>query len=407
MSDPVAALILKPGREKSLLRLHPWIFSGAVKALEGKAAPGDTVQVEAADGTLLGFAAWSPKSQIRAKMWSFIADEVIDEAFFRKRVEQALSFRKSAGLEPGNHATSCRLLHAESDGLPGFVADRYGATIVMQCLSAGAEKWKSVVAAALQEMTGATAVYERSDSDVRKLEGLPKTKGWLHDAEHASSETKRETRFAITENGIQYQIDIENGHKTGFYLDQRDSRRLVGLESTGRDILNCFCYTGGFSLAAAQNGAKHITSVDVSADALQLAKENAALNGFEPARFEWIQEDVFNLLRQFAQEGRSFDGIILDPPKFAHTAAQAQRAARGYKDINRLAFSLLRPGGWLATFSCSGGVNSDLFQKIVASAALDAGVDAAITGLYHQSADHPVRLSVPETFYLKGLHCRV
>ena len=211
----------------------------------------------------------------------------------------------------------------------------------------------------------------------------------------------------ITENEIQYRIDIAAGHKTGFYLDQRESRRLVGLESAGRDILNCFCYTGGCSLAAAQNGAKHITSVDVSAEALQLAQENATLNGFAADRFEWIQEDVFQTLRRFMQEGRSFDGIVLDPPKFAQTAAQALRAARGYKDINRLAFGLLRPGGWLATFSCSGGVDADLFQKIVASAALDAGVDAAITGVYHQSADHPVRLSVPETFYLKGLHCRV
>lgn len=406
MSSTLPALILKPGREKSLLRRHPWIFSGAVKTVTGSAQSGDTVRVEAADGTTLGLAAWSPKSQIRAKVWSFDPGETIDETFFRQRVVQAVGFRESAGFAPREAGSACRLIHAESDGLPGFVADRYGDVIVMQCLSAGAERWKSTVAGALLEQTGATALYERSDSEVRSLEGLPKTKGWLippRDTSGAVPETQR----VITENGIKYLIDMENGHKTGFYLDQRDSRRLVGLESTGRDILNCFCYTGGFSLAAAQNGAKHITSVDVSADALQLAKENAALNGFEPARFEWIQEDVFNLLRQFAQEGRSFDGIILDPPKFAHTAAQAQRAARGYKDINRLAFSLLRPGGWLATFSCSGGVNSDLFQKIVASAALDAGVDAAITGLYHQSADHPVRLSVPETFYLKGLHCRV
>lgn len=406
MSSSLPVLILKRGREKSLLRRHPWIFSGAVKTVTGKPQAGDTLRIEAADGTTLGLAAWSPKSQIRAKVWSFDPAETINEAFFRERVAQAVAFRETAGFAPREIGSACRLIHAESDGLPGFIADRYGEVLVMQCLSAGAERWKNTVAEALLDATGAVAIYERSDTEVRGLEGLPKTRGWLippRGGSGAASDTQR----LITESGIQYRIDIENGHKTGFYLDQRESRRRVGLESAGRDILNCFCYTGGFSLAAAQNGAKHITSVDVSAEALQLAQDNAALNGFAPDRFEWIQEDVFQTLRRFTQEGRSFDGIVLDPPKFAHTAAQAQRAARGYKDINRLAFGLLRPGGWLATFSCSGGVDADLFQKIVASAALDAGVDAAITGVYHQSADHPVRLSVPETFYLKGLHCRL
>ncbi|WP_114984641.1 class I SAM-dependent rRNA methyltransferase [Cyclonatronum proteinivorum] len=406
MSSSLPVLLLKPGRVKSMLRRHPWIFSGAIKTVTGKPQPGETVRVEAADGTSLGLAAWSPKSQIRAKVWSFDPADSIDETFFWQRVAQAVDFRESASFAPRESGSVSRLIHAESDGLPGIVADRYGEVIVMQCLSAGAERWKAVVARALLQETGAVAIYERSDTEVRKLEGLPKTKGWLLTAKGAGT-AKPDTRLVITEDGIQYRIDIEAGHKTGFYLDQRESRRLVGLESAGREILNCFSYTGGFSLAAAKNGAKHITSIDVSAEALQLAQENAALNGFSADRFEWVQEDVFQTLRRFTQEGRSFDGIILDPPKFAHTASQAQRAARGYKDINRLAFGLLRPGGWLATFSCSGGVNAELFQKIVASAALDAGAEAAITGLYHQSADHPVRLSVPETAYLKGLHCRI
>ncbi len=390
-------LILKPGREKSLLRRHPWIFSGAVARMEGNPVSGDTVVVRAAGGEFLAWAAFSPASQIRARVWSWDEKEPIDDDFLRTRLRRALDARErliSAGM-----SDAMRLVHGESDGLPGVVADRYGDVVVLQLLSAGAERWRAELSEGVRELTGCACVYERSDADVRELEGLPAKCGVLHGALPAAG-------VQLREHGLVYGVDVAAGHKTGFYLDQRDNRKRIGELSRGCDVLNCFCYTGGFTLNALGGGAASVLSVDSSAGALTQAKDNLARNDLDAARAEWQEADVFKYLRILRDQGRSFDLVVLDPPKFAPTAAFAEKAARGYKDINLLALKLLRPGGLLASFSCSGGVSADLFQKILAGAALDAGVEATIAGRFAAAADHPVLLSFPEGDYLKGLLIR-
>ncbi len=390
-------LILKPGREKSLLRRHPWVFSGAVARVDGNPEAGDTVAVRAADGKFLAGAAYSPVSQIRARVWSWDEQERVDGNFLRARLQRAVEARER--LICAEAGDAMRLVHGESDGLPGVIADRYGDVLVLQLLSAGAERWRAEIADSVRELTGCACVYERSDADVRELEGLPAKSGVLHGALPAAG-------VQIREHGLTYGVDVVDGHKTGFYLDQRDNRRRIGELAREREVLNCFCYTGGFTLNALAGGAKSVLSVDSSADALAQAKHNLARNDLDAARAEWQEADVFKYLRTLRDQGRSFDLIVLDPPKFAPTAAFAEKAARGYKDINLLALKLLRPGGLLATFSCSGGIPAELFQKILAGAALDAGAAASIVGHFAAAADHPVLLSFPEGDYLKGLLLR-
>ncbi len=389
-------LILKPGREKSLLRRHPWIFSGALQRVEGNPAPGATVDVVSSKGEFLARAAYSPKSQILARAWTF-ADETVDADFLRRRVRE--SIRTRAGWIPSGVTDAVRLIYAESDRLPGLIVDRYGETLVLQSLTAGSEFWKETLADILLEETGLASIFERSDADVRELEGLPNIVRPLRGNPPGE--------VSIREHGLQFTVSLSEGHKTGFYLDQRDNRLRVRELAKERTVLDCFCYTGGFTLNALAGGAKSVLSVDASAAALDLGRKNAALNNLPADRQEWLEADVFQSLRRFRDEARSFDMIILDPPKFAPTRAQAERAARGYKDINLLAFKLLNPGGLLVTFSCSGGVDAGLFQSIVAGAALDAGVDAQILKHLSQAADHPVALNFPEGAYLKGLVCRV
>jgi 23S rRNA (cytosine1962-C5)-methyltransferase len=332
----------------------------------------------------LARASYSPNSQIRARVWSF-EDEPVEEQFFRKRMRSAIEARRK--LEVENKSTAFRLIYAESDGIPGLIVDRYGDVLVLQSLTAGSELWKETIADLLLEETGLSTIYERSDADVRELEGLVPKIGLLRG--HLSSFV-----FPITEHLLQFNINLQSGHKTGFYLDQRD-----------KDVLDCFCYTGGFTVNALAGGANSVLSIDSSAEALALCKENVALNQLDEARQTSLEGDVFQLLRKFRDENRSFDLIVLDPPKFAPTATQAERAARGYKDINLLAFKLLRPGGLLVTFSCSGGVDAGLFQKIIAGSALDAGVEAQIMEHLSQGPDHPISLHFPEGAYLKGLIC--
>jgi 23S rRNA (cytosine1962-C5)-methyltransferase len=392
----LANLILKPGREKSVHRRHPWIFSGAVQRVdETSAASGLTVDLLAFNGQFLARAAYSPISQIRARVWTF-TDEPIDADFFRKRIRQAIVKRQTLNITRDTNAY--RLIHAESDGIPGLIVDRYDDVLVLQSLTAGSEFWKETLADILLEETGLQNIYERSDADVRELEGLSPCTGSLRGGIY-------DLRLKIEEYGLKFNVDIAHGHKTGFYLDQRDNRQRVGELAQGRDVLNCFCYTGGFTVHALAGGAKSVVSVDSSADALATGQKNVLLNGQQAEGMEWVEADVFHYLRKLRDQNRSFDMIILDPPKFAPTAAQAEKAARGYKDINLLAFKLLRPGGILVTFSCSGGINADLFQKIIASAALDAGVEATMIGHLSQGADHPVSLHFPEGMYLKGLIC--
>ncbi|NOZ00132.1 MAG: methyltransferase domain-containing protein [Chloroflexi bacterium] len=387
------ALILKPGREKALLRRHPWVFSGALARVEGDPGMGETVDVLDSKGGFLARAAYSPHSQIRARVWTFDPAEAVDADFFRRRLDAAIRARQH--LAPATNAY--RLVHAESDRLPGLIVDRYGGVLVVQSLTAGVERWKETLADLLLDLTGLQDICERSDADVRTLEGLTARVGALRGAPPEMVE--------IREYGLEFRVDIARGHKTGFYLDQRANRHRVGQLAAGRQVLNCFCYTGGFTVHALAGGAESVVSVDTSADALALGRENVALNGQQADRCEWIEGDVFKELRKFRDARRAFDLIVLDPPKFAPTVAQVKHAARGYKDINLLAFKLLRPGGVLVTFSCSGGVDASLFQKIVAGAALDAGVHAQIIERLSQGADHPVALNFPEGAYLKGLVC--
>jgi 23S rRNA (cytosine1962-C5)-methyltransferase len=387
-------LHLKPGREKSLRRRHPWIFSGGIERVTGEPGAGDTVEVSDRSGKTLARAAYSPKSQIRARVWTFDAAQEVDAAFFRQRVMRALALREA--LPAARHANALRLVHGESDGLPGLVVDRYADVLVVQFLAAGVERWREPILDALVELSGASAVYERSDAETRRLEGLEARVGFARGDRAAK-------RCPIIEYGLNFRVDVEQGQKTGFFLDQRENRQRVRALAAGREVLDGFSYTGGFAINALAGGAKRVLALESSAEALAVARENLAANPLDASKVEFVQADVFTQLRRLRDQGASFDLVVLDPPKFAPTAAQARNAARAYKDINLLAFKLLRAGGLLATFSCSGGVDSALFQSIVAGAALDAGAEAKIIERFGAAADHPVALEFPEGEYLKGL----
>jgi 23S rRNA (cytosine1962-C5)-methyltransferase len=393
------AIHLKTGREKSILRHHPWIFSGAIERVTGDPTAGETVDVIDAHGGRLAKAAYSPASSIRARIWTFDPAEEISADFFSRKIHSALSLRNDL-LVFDQLNTVGRLIHAESDGIPGLIVDRYDNQLVIQILSAGIERWRTEIVDALKEKTEIENIYERSDVEVRKLEGLEERTGVL-------SGQMPPNEIEVVENGARFLVDVVHGQKTGFYIDQRINRKAIQDYSDGMEVLNCFAYTGAFSVYALSANAVHITSIDSSEEANKLAIKNIALNKLSPERTTILFSDVFIELRTMRDKGLSFDMIILDPPKFAPTAAQVRSAARGYKDINLLAFKLLRPGGTLATFSCSGGVSQDLFQKIVADAALDAGVDAKIIKHLTQGPDHPIALNFPEGSYLKGLVCRI
>lgn len=383
---------LRAGRERSLQRRHPWVFESAIA--KGGADPGETVRVESAEGEFLAWAAFSPSSQIRVRAWSFDAAERIDAAFFERRIARALAMRERLHVP----SDAVRLVHGESDGLPGLIVDRYGETLVAQFGAAGVERWKTVIVEALLRQTALQRFYERSDASVRALEGLPEQTGWLA-GEGATELTLREHDWRLS-------LDIATGHKTGYYLDQRDNRRRfaeVVRQHGCKRVLNCFSYTGGFSVAALAGGAERVISVDSSGPALARASAHVALNGFEAARHEALDADVNKTLRALIAAGEQFDAIVLDPPKLAPTSAHAERAARAYKDINRLGLKLLAPGGLLFTFSCSGGVGPELFHKIVAGAGMDAQVDAYILERVAAAPDHPQTLFFPEGDYLKGL----
>ena len=391
-------LILKPKRDKSLRNRHPWIFSGAVHRVDGQVADGQCVEVIAADGRWLARAAFSPHSQIRARVWTFDRNETVDPDFFVRRMEKAIALRRPI-LDAGD-TTACRIVCAESDGLPGLIVDRYDRWLICQFLAVGSEHWKAAIVEALSKrMPDCTGIYERSDIDVRRKEGLSPVTGVL------TGEPPPD-RIEIMENGRRYLVDVRVGHKTGFYLDQRDNRSLLGSFARNRRMLNCFAYTGGFAVAALAAGADRVINVDTSAAALDLARENSALNGFDETRLENICDDVFARLRTYHARGERFDLIVLDPPKFVKSKSDLKRGARGYKDINRLAFELLAPGGILFTFSCSGLMTQGLFQKVVADALLDTGRSAVVLRWLHQATDHPTALAFPEGSYLNGLVCQ-
>ena len=389
-----AALVLAAGRDRSLRRHHPWIYAGAIARVEGEPAAGDTVLVLSAAREPLARAAYSPQSQIRARIWTFDPRERVDAAFIARRMEAAIALR--ARLALSQHTNALRLVHGESDRLPGLIVDRYDDVLVVQFLSAGAERWRETVLDTLAAATGCTAIYERSEASVRALEGLPPRAGFVRGQRDAR-------RCPIVEYGLHFRVDVAEGQKTGFYLDQRENRQRVRALAADRAVLDAFCYTGGFAIAALAGGARRVLAVESSSAALAVARENLAVNGLEAAPASFVHADSFAHLRRLCAAGERFDLVVLDPPKLAPAAAHLRAAARAYKDINLLAFRLLAPGGLLATFSCSGAVSPALFQSIVAGAARDAGVDARILERLGAAADHPVALEFPEGEYLKGL----
>lgn len=397
---PDGELFLKPGKERSVARRHPWIYATAVARVVGRPAAGATVAVRAADGAWLAWAAYAPASSIRARCWSFVESELPEPAWLAARVRAAIARR--APLAAVTNAV--RLVFGEADGLPGFVADRYADQLVVQLQAAGVDAQRDVLLDALVAATGCADVYERSDSATRRREGLPPAAGVARGAEPSEL-------VAVHEHAVRYLVDVRRGHKTGFYIDQRDNRRLAGelvqrlAQDAGRApaVLNCFCYTGGFSIAAARSGAGQVLSIDSSAELLALAQRNWALNGLDPDAAQWRAADVFDALRTLRDEGRRFDLIVLDPPKFAATHHHVERAARAYKDINLSALRLLAPGGFLLTFSCSGAIGVDLFQKVVAGAVIDARVDCQLLARLAAGIDHPLLMTHPEGEYLKGL----
>ncbi|MFZ2096203.1 MAG: class I SAM-dependent methyltransferase, partial [Anaerolineales bacterium] len=383
----MSEIILKPGREKSLLRRHPWIFSGAIAMVNGIPKIGETVEVISSKGDFLAKASYNPQSNISGRVWTWFQSEQVNQDFLENRLVGAIALRQNKDTFITSNAM--RLVHAESDGLPGLILDRYDDTYVIQFLTAGIEFWKESIVDIIRRKTDAKILYERSDVDVRQLEGLPFTSGLLFGE-------KIKNPITIIENKIGFEVDVISGHKTGFYLDQRDNRLLARQLSAGMKVLDCFSYTGGFALNCLHGNARSVTLVDSSKTALNTARKNIYLNKCDNTQLLFIEQDVFTYLRTLRDQSEYFDMIILDPPRFAPTAAQAERASRGYKDINLLAFKLLKKGGYLLTFSCSGGISEDLFQKIVTAAALDAEVDAVILKRLHQALDHPVALNFPE-----------
>ena len=394
----MASITLKAQREKSLLRRHPWIFSGAIAKVHGSPHTGESVDILGADGKWYGRGAFSPHSQITVRVWSFNREEEVSPALFRSRLLRAVESRRY--LLGKNDTDAYRLVNSESDGIPGLIVDHYGDFIVCQFLSAGTEFWKQTIINQLTELIPNTGIYERSDVSVRKKEGMPEHTGLLTGQEPPEL-------VEIREGPYRFLVDIRHGHKTGFYLDQRDNRAIVAEYARNTEVLNCFSYTGGFTVAALKAGASSAINIESSAEALELGLRNVKLNGLDEAKVNNMEGDVFTIMRQYRDAGRRFDTIVLDPPKFAGSRGQLMRACRGYKDINLLAIKLLRPGGILFTFSCSGLVDKELFQKIVADASLDAGREAQIIRWLSQATDHPTSLNFPEGSYLKGLVCRI
>lgn len=394
----MSSVFLKKSADSFIKRKHPWIFSGAIEKVEGNPANGETIQIFSSNKTLVGVGSYSPSSQIRVRVWSFNPEEKIDKDFFRKKFLAASQFRKR--IVDTSQTNAYRIINSENDGLPGLIVDRYADYLICQFLSSGSDFHKKIITETLDEVFNPIGIYERSDVEIRIKEGLEPTKGTL-------SGKEPDDLIQILENGLKFSVDVKNGHKTGFYLDQRDNRKLVSEFSRGKNVLNCFSYTGGFSVYALSSGAKNLTQIEASESALDLSTKNIELNNPDDSKIENISGDVFEVLRKFRDERRTFDLIILDPPKFAESESQIQKASRGYKDINLLAIKLLKPGGILFTFSCSGHISQELFQKIVADAALDSGREVKIIKQLTQAADHPVALNFPEGLYLKGLVCYV
>ncbi len=404
---PEPTVVIRSDREKMFERRHPWVFSGAVRTVEGNPADGDIVTLHAEDGRFLARGYWNHQSQINVHILAWDEGQAIDDVFWRAHLQRSISGRSVENAQHDSGVPNAyRLVNAENDGAPGLIVDRYADWLVIQALTLGIDRRKQLIASLLMELLSPAGIYERSDVDVRAKEGLPPNTGLL-------GGRKPPPLVEIDENGRRFLVDLYNGHKTGFYLDQRENRAILGNwlrfdpEANRRTVLNCFSYTGGFTVYALDGMAKRVVSIDASADVLALARRNVALNGFTARDEDFVVGDVFNVLREYRTAGQQFDVIVLDPPKFAQNQRQVDSACRGYKDINLLAFQLIKPGGMLMTFSCSGLVDADLFQKVVFGALVDARREAQIVARLGAGPDHPVSLTFPEGAYLKGLLCRV
>ena len=394
----MAKVIIKQEICKTLKYRHPWIFSGAIKRIEGAPAAGETVEIYTEKNEFVGLGAYSPKSKIAIRMWSFEPGEKISKEFFAKKISHSIESRKKNQiLLAGN---SVRLVFAESDGIPGLIVDKFADYLVCQFLSAGVEYHKKVIIEVLQGLMPCTGIYERSDVEIREKEGLPLISGIL-------AGTDPPELLEIEENNLKFYIDIKHGHKTGFYLDQRMNRSLVAEYAKGNEVLDCFTYTGGFSVSALNAGAKRVTSVDSSGPALEMVRKNIELNSLDSTKLELVEAKVAEQLRKYRDMGKQFDMIILDPPKFIYDRSHLEQAARAYKDINLLGIKLLKPGGILATFSCSQPMGEEMFQQMISYAAADANKNVQVLHKLWQSPDHPVAVNFPESSYLKGLLCRV
>jgi 23S rRNA (cytosine1962-C5)-methyltransferase len=391
----MAQVKLKAVREKSLRHRHPWVYSGAIERVAGVTAPGEIVDVVDSRGNFLARGYCNPESKISVRVLAW-DDTRIDAAFWRGRVHA--SVRRRDALLAAGATTACRLVHAEADFLPGLIVDRYGDILVVQFLTAGVERVRDVILDALMEAAKPAGIFERSDTSSRVREGLAAASGVVRGEVPDTVE--------ILENAIRFQVSVETGQKTGFYLDQRDNRAAVAEFAKGRTVLDAFCHTGAFSCYAASAGAASVTLVDSSATSLGVARGNVERNAQPGVAADFIQDDVGERLRRLRDEKRTFDIVVLDPPRFATNRHQLDNALRAYKDINRVALEVLSPGGVLATFSCSQAVDAASFTMAVAWAGLDAGRELQIIRRLGQGPDHPVLASFPESEYLKGLICR-
>ena len=391
-------VILKKGKEKAALQRHPWIFSGAIDKVKGAPENGEIVKVFAADKSFLAYGYYNSQSRVAVRLLEWDEETTVDKNWYQQKLKNAIASR--AHVLNNEDTNTCRLVFSEADYLPGLIVDKYADFLSLQILSAGIENVKADIIDILRAELNPSGIFDKSDANARTHENLEVSQGLLW------GETPPEF-IEVKENGMRYHINIADGQKSGFYCDQRDNREILAAYTKDKEVLDCFCYSGGFTLNSLKHGAKHVTSVDSSALAIETLKHNLSLNGFIADQQTSIQSDVNKQLRAFKEEGRTFDVIILDPPKYAPSRSALDRAARAYKDLNRLGMLLLNPGGILATYSCSGAVDLETFKQITAWAALDAGKEVQVIKQFHQPEDHPVRISFPEGEYLKGLLVRV
>jgi 23S rRNA (cytosine1962-C5)-methyltransferase len=390
-------VILKKGKEKAAILRHPWIFSGAIEKIKGKPENGELVSVISANKEFLAYAYYNDQSRVALRLLEWDENTTIDQDWYAQKLKNAIAARAHILNEDTN---TCRLVFSEADFLPGLIVDQYADFLSLQILSAGMENIKEEIINILRTELNPKGIFDKSDAGARKHENLEPTQGLLW------GETPPEF-IEVKENGILYHINIADGQKSGFYCDQRDNRLILAEYTKDKTVLDCFCYSGGFTLNSLKQGALQVTSVDSSGLALETLQHNLNLNGFSADQHHSIQSDVNKQLRAFKEEGKLFDVIVLDPPKYAPSRSALDRAARAYKDLNRLGMLLLEKGGILATYSCSGAVDMETFKQIIAWAALDAGREVQIIKQFHQPEDHPVRISFPEGEYLKGLLLRV